>query len=508
MNRIITFIVLLTTVSVFSQSPQAFKYQAIARGSDGDVISSQNVSFRISILKDDINGVIVFTETHGVSTNDFGLVSLEIGNGTQVSGDFTTIDWKSNIHFLKVEMDENGSNNFQVMGVSQILSVPYALHASTSDSDGDWTISGDDIYSSVSGNVGIGTTTPGQQLEVVGDMNIGGENSAYDGNSEFLGIEGRNDKWYLGVQNETSASATDFFIGLSSSEDGIFHIQNNSRVGIGLTNPSEKLEVAGTVKANFFIGDGSLLSNLPGVDGILSSAIGTALEITSDQTVRIYNEIEFIGDNGLGLGDNGQIRKNPNSGRDEFSIYADGDAYLSNSKGSGIHLYGNYDSEHAGNIAFLTGNSGAGDCRMIITGGGGPGNRNLASTHITLGNSLWDWVDDENDTGLLNIKDPQGHPALFIRGASSSEGELAIPSGEAFNIGQWDGSTFQSKIEIDGSGRVGIGTTTPGELLDINGAMHLTPGSAPETPNEGDIYMDSSTHKLRCYDGETWQDLW
>jgi hypothetical protein len=72
---------------------------------------------------------------------------------------------------------------------------------------------------------------------------------------------------------------------------------------------------------------------------------------------------------------------------------------------------------------------------------------------------------------------------------------------------QCSGSTSNTILNENG-GKVGIGTTTPGELLDIDGAMHLTPGSTPVVANEGDIYMDSSTHKLRCYDGTSWHDLW
>ena len=59
------------------------------------------------------------------------------------------------------------------------------------------------------------------------------------------------------------------------------------------------------------------------------------------------------------------------------------------------------------------------------------------------------------------------------------------------------------------SGNVGIGTSSPQRVLHINDVMRLEPrATAPSSPSEGDIYMDSSTHKLRVYDGTSWQDCW
>jgi hypothetical protein len=69
---------------------------------------------------------------HEPKTDQFGLFSIEIGQGTRVDGnqqDFKDIDWGSGIYWLQIEMDAFGGNNFQMMGANQIISVPYALYA-------------------------------------------------------------------------------------------------------------------------------------------------------------------------------------------------------------------------------------------------------------------------------------------------------------------------------------------------------------------------------------------
>ena len=44
--------------------------------------------------------------------------------------------------------------------------------------------------------------------------------------------------------------------------------------------------------------------------------------------------------------------------------------------------------------------------------------------------------------------------------------------------------------------------------LKTSGAVRFLPIATPSTAQEGDVYMDSTTHKLRCYDGSSWNDLW
>jgi len=113
-----------------AQSPPAFKYQAVARNLNGDPVINQDIAVKISILSGSETGPTVYSELHEIPTNQMGLFTLEIGNATFVLlGNFSEIGWGYSTHFLKTEIDITGGSNYQLMGVSQLLSVPYALYA-------------------------------------------------------------------------------------------------------------------------------------------------------------------------------------------------------------------------------------------------------------------------------------------------------------------------------------------------------------------------------------------
>ncbi len=130
---IITLFNLLIITSILAQAPQAFKYQTVVRNSSNQIIPNQAVSLRISILQGSPTGTAIYVETHAATTNILGIVNLEIGNGNPVSGNFSTISWGSNIHYVKIELDPAGGTAYQDMGTSQLVSVPYALHAKTAE---------------------------------------------------------------------------------------------------------------------------------------------------------------------------------------------------------------------------------------------------------------------------------------------------------------------------------------------------------------------------------------
>ncbi len=125
------FFLLLLFISncIQAQAPQKMSYQIVVRDSVGALITNANVGFKISILKDSAAGSVVYAEIQNINTNNNGLASLEIGGGSPITGSFSTIMWGSSSYFIKTEIDPLGGVNYSMSGVSQLLSVPYALYA-------------------------------------------------------------------------------------------------------------------------------------------------------------------------------------------------------------------------------------------------------------------------------------------------------------------------------------------------------------------------------------------
>lgn len=119
-------------MSSFAQAPNAFKYQAVVRDAVGAILTNQSVGMRFTILQGSASGTAVYTETHTPTSNSYGLVNMEIGTGTTVD-DFSTIDWSMGPYFIETAIDVSGGTSYTVMGTSQLISVPYALHANTAD---------------------------------------------------------------------------------------------------------------------------------------------------------------------------------------------------------------------------------------------------------------------------------------------------------------------------------------------------------------------------------------
>lgn len=259
---------LLLNFYSFAQVPQSFSYQAVVRDAQGNVLQNQNVTFRFSIIENSPTGNTVYSETQSTATNNLGLVVLAIGTGTVQQGTFSNIQWGNAPHFLKVELDVAGGNNFIEMGTTQLLSVPYALHAQTADNVQTYT-AGNGI--SITGNV-IENTAPDQIVNITGqgattitgtypNFTISSTDNVNDADADpnneiqMLNLNGNQLSISSGNSVNLPIHNYSFGNGLSNNNDTInsvwtengYNIYNNNtgRVGIGITAPTGKLTVQG-----------------------------------------------------------------------------------------------------------------------------------------------------------------------------------------------------------------------------------------------------------------------
>jgi len=202
MKRLLLLLITLhsSLIILFSQAPQGFNYQAVARDDGGELLASQTIDVKIGIRAGSESGTLVWEETHTVMTNEFGLFTLMIGDpeaqqGSGSAATFSDIEWSTGAHYLEVSIKTDV--DFIPMGTSELLSVPFALFAEEGNEGQDlhltgdiltidngvnnidlayylddtnpWSLSGNTIFYN-EGNVGVGTETPGSRLEVMGNL--------------------------------------------------------------------------------------------------------------------------------------------------------------------------------------------------------------------------------------------------------------------------------------------------------------------------------------------------
>ena len=237
-----------------AQAPQAIPYQAVARDNIGSPIINQAIGLRLSIRNTTASGTIVYQETQTATTNSLGLFTLNIGQGTAVTGTLSGINWSSGSKFVQVEFDPAGGTNYTDMGTTQLMSVPYAL----SSGDNQWIKNGIDISNNNTGNVGIGTTTPTSKLTIdensTGVANTGiSLNNTNNGfaNAANISLKNstQNDRALQFINWNSSATSTSIAYNfLNNATSDLLTIQHGGNIGIGTNSPTAKLHVTGSVK--------------------------------------------------------------------------------------------------------------------------------------------------------------------------------------------------------------------------------------------------------------------
>ena len=251
---------LLISSSFFAQAPQKMSYQAVIRNTSGALVTSSSVGMKISILQGTATGTVAYSETQIASTNTNGLVSLEIGSGTVVSGTFASINWATGPYFIKIETDPAGGTNYSIIGTNQLLSVPYALFSANgtpgpAGPQGPIGLTGPTGAAGTNGTNGaIGATGLTGATGLQGPIGLTGPAGA-TGSQGPIGLTGETGA--QGIQGATGLLTSGAAAGNTTYWNGSQWVVNNSNifnngaeVGIGTVNPntSAKLDVESTTQ--------------------------------------------------------------------------------------------------------------------------------------------------------------------------------------------------------------------------------------------------------------------
>jgi hypothetical protein len=128
---IFTLSFLLLGVTVFAQTPEGINYQAVIRKTDGSLVANTTIAIRIQLKQNSATGTVVYSERQSVITSQYGLVNFVIGQGTVLSGTFSTINWSTGNYWVSLGVDFINGTNYIDYGSQRLMSAPYALYAKT-----------------------------------------------------------------------------------------------------------------------------------------------------------------------------------------------------------------------------------------------------------------------------------------------------------------------------------------------------------------------------------------
>ncbi len=501
--RLLIIIILSNSqiIKLSAQAPQSFPYQAVARNTSGNLLVSQPISIRMSVLDLTSTGSILYRETHAVTTNALGLFSVNIGQGVVVTGTFAGIAWASGAKYIKVEMDASGGTTYVAMGTSQLLSVPYALYANVPGVAGPTGAQGPIGLTGATGSQGpIGLTgAPGPQ----GIQGIQGAT----GTAGSANISG-------------TANALIKFTNATTGGNSIV-FDNGTNVGIGTNSPSTKLEINGQVK---------ITGGAPGNGKVLTSnANGLATwETPVSSGGSTLDSAYNVGGRGQGriiTADSGAVKIQGEDGFQVTGTYGIGnDIDLS---GIGTRMFFNpkkaafraglvtgnvWDKDSVGGYSFATGfNTKAKGLSSVATGASTNATGDLSTAMGYFTNASGD-----NSTSMGYFTNSTGDKSVAMGGFTYATGDYSSAMGEntqangyaglaigryndpivltqtnviqtttpLFIIGNGTSALARSNVMVvRNDGNVGIGTSVPSSKLEINGQIKITGG----TPGAGKV---------------------
>ncbi|MBN2212975.1 MAG: hypothetical protein JW723_01915 [Bacteroidales bacterium] len=538
----VTMAAVLLTVTIRAQSPEKMSYQAVIRNSSNALVTNTQVGMRISILKGLATGTAVYAETHTPTTNANGLVSLEIGSGAVENGDFASIDWANDTYFIKTETDPSGGTNYTITGTSQLLSVPYALHAKTAESITGTLSEADPVFtgSAASGITNQDITSWNNKLETEADGSVTNEiqllnisnDTIYLTNGGFAKLPAGFDGQYSSL---TGAPAN-----VSAFANDVGYLTSFTEADSSVTNEIQILSIRNDT---IYLSEGGFVK-IPPVNWLLTGNAGTADGInfigTTDNVplnFKVNNQRSGRIDPG-GVTSYGYQAANSNTGARNtgigyhalFNNTSSGDntavgyQAMESNTGSGLNtavgshaLMKNTTGEWNTAIGASSLTSNTTGTMNTAVGGGALGSNTDGGGNIAVGGgSLNYFKSGTHNTSvgfqcMLNATSGSHNTAIgYQAGGNSVSGSYNVFVGSRAGYNE----TGSNKLYIANSetnppliygdfsaGLVGIGTATPEAALDVNGDLKVSgnfyaPGTVVQTiikTSENTSYLDVTT---------------
>ncbi len=459
----LTFVALIIGLTTFAQTPTTFNYQAVLRDASGGILANQQVEIGVAILQGSASGTEVFTETHSVSTNNFGLANLQIGS-VNTTG-MQTIDWSKGPYFIEISVDGT------VMGTSQLLSVPFALHAKTvendkvEDADADpgnelqvLSISNDTIYLSNGGKVKLPPETDPAFTNWDKSSGISITESQISDLDHFTGddISGNEtafDGWDKDVSDDfTTADETDpvfsssLAAAITAADTARWASNNytqNELQNLKLENQQLSISGGNTIDLSeaYYIADSSATNELQDI-----TLNGTLLSITKGSTVDL-SEVQDGDKQRLSLGVTNQheIRLNiSNANFVEMPFVKDGVSKYNWSEAENyVARWGQYGAMQKSTI-YDNGNIGIGtekpSAKLEVAGqvkitGGSPGSGKILTSNSE-GLASWENNLDNDPTNELQVISIS-NDTIYL----SDGGKIKLPAETDPIFAAWDKST-------------------------------------------------------------------
>jgi len=349
--RLLIFIAAVTVGMLASgQVPQMIDYQGMARDGSGNPLANTTISLRMSVWQGPLPGSMVYSEKHTPGTNSYGLFHIMIGDGSVLSGNFTTIPWATGNYYIQTEIDPAGGNSFIDMGKSQLATVPFAFYAANSGGGGSlWSANPPNIYFNA-GFVGIGTDSPTEALHIDDPTapavaRISSTQSYFQadatGNTGLWMQEGGVDVAWL-YWNPASQAV---FMFESGSQTMAW---KDNKVGAGTLDPLVKMQVIEEGSPGALGSDLNLLTN--GTQTLAIGVLGDAKNNTSELSVGVFGQSNSSGSQYT----TGVKAVGGASGNNNYGLYGVCEAGATNYS---IAVYGSENGTAANNYAgYFSGN--------------------------------------------------------------------------------------------------------------------------------------------------------